>query len=441
MQECAIATIRPRLAVLGAAFALTAAGAAPAIDPIAPPSRASFDPAAIRRGAELAAIGNCAACHTTRDGQPYAGGVALATPFGTIYGTNITPDPQTGIGTWSQAAFVRAMREGIARDGRHLYPAFPYDHFTKVTAADLEALYAYIITRDPVRAENRRNAVRFPFNIRPLIALWKARYLDTTPFRPDPAQSAQWNRGAYLVQSLGHCSSCHAPRNALGAEDRRDPFGGGEAEGWYSPALDGKSPSPLPWNVEQLTTYLRNGIADDHAVAGGPMQGVVHALSRVSEEDVRAMAVYLVSNLGASSAGREARAQASLRRARQGPLAAQQPAPSTAADAAMQMKLGASVYQGACASCHDAGRKTSSNSALQLPLAVAVHDPDPRSLIRIIRDGIEPVDGERGRWMPGYGDALTDAQITALVAYLRRATTDEPPWPDVARRVQEARSR
>src|SRR5439155_6779739 len=129
-----------------------------------------------------------------------------------------------------------------------------------------------------------------------------------------------------------------------------------------------------------------------------------------------------------------------LRRARQGPLAAQQPAPSTA-DEATQMKLGASVYQGACASCHDAGRKTSSNSALQLPLAVAVHDPDPRSLIRIIRDGIEPVDGERGRWMPGSGDALTDAQITALVAYLRRATTDEAPWPDVTRRVQEARNR
>ena len=436
-----IVTIRPRLAVLGAVFALTAAGAAPSIDPIAPPLRASFDPAVIRRGAELAAIGNCAACHTTLDGRPYAGGVALATSFGTIYGTNITPDPQTGIGTWSQTAFVRAMREGVARDGQQLYPAFPYDHFTKVTEPDLEALYAYLITRDPARAENRRNALRFPFNFRPLIAVWKSRYLDTTSFRPDSAQSSQWNRGAYLVQSLGHCSSCHAPRNALGAEDRRDRFGGGEAEGWYSPALNGKSPSPLPWNVEQLTTYLRNGVAADHAVAGGPMQSVVHGLSRANEEDVRAMAVYLVSNLGASTAERDARAQRSLRRASQGPLAAQPLVFSATADDTAQMKLGASVYQGACASCHDAGRKISSSSAMQLPLAIAVHDPDPRSLIRVIRDGIEPADGERGRWMPGYGDALTDEQITALVAYLRRAATNEPPWADVARRVHEARSR
>jgi mono/diheme cytochrome c family protein len=255
----------------------------PVIDPIAPPSRASFDPAAIRHGAELAAIGNCAGCHTTRDGRPYVGGLALATPFGTIYSTNVTPDPQTGIGAWSPAAFVRAMREGVARDGRWLYPAFPYDHFTKVSVPDLEALYAYLMTRDPVHAENHHNALNFPFNFRPLIAIWNALYLDTTPWRPDPAQSAQWNRGAYLVESLGHCSSCHAPRNALGAEDRRDRFGGGDAEGWYAPALDVKSPSPLPWNVELLATYLRNGVAADHAVAGGPMQGVVHELSRVNE--------------------------------------------------------------------------------------------------------------------------------------------------------------
>jgi mono/diheme cytochrome c family protein len=432
--------MHPRLAVLCATFVLTAASAASTIDPVAPASRASFDPAAIRRGAELAAIGNCTGCHTARDGKPYAGGVALATPFGTIYSTNVTPDLQTGIGAWSPAAFVRAMREGVARDGRRLYPAFPYDHFTKVTEPDLEALYAYLMTRDPVLGENRHNALRFPFNFRPLLAIWNALYLDTTPWRPDPAQSAQWNRGAYLVQSLGHCSSCHTPRNALGAEDRHDRLGGGDAEGWYSPALSDKSPSPLPWSVEQLTTYLRNGVAADHAVAGGPMQGVVHELSRVNEEDVQAMAVYLLSTLGPSTIERDARAQESQRRARQGPLAAQPLAPSATPDDAAQMALGASVYQGACASCHDMGRKTSSSGALQLPLAVAVHDPDPRSLIRIIRDGIQPADGEPGRWMPGYGDALTDEQIAALVAYLRRAATHEPAWTDVARRVQEART-
>ncbi len=434
-----MATFGRGFAALVTLCALSAAGAAPALEPITPPSRASFDAAAVRRGAELAAIGNCAGCHTARDGPDFAGAVELATPFGVIHGTNITPDARTGIGAWSLAAFARAMREGLARDGSHLYPAFPYNHFTKLTETDLGSLYAYLMTRDPVHAQNRPNQLRFPFNFRPLIAIWNALYLDTTPWQPDPAQGAQWNRGAYLVQALGHCSACHAPRNALGAEDRRDALGGGEVEGWYAPALDVKSPSPLPWGVEPLVSYLRNDLTADHAVAGGPMQAVVHALARASEDDVRAMAVYLVSSLGDSTPEREARAQDSRRRARLGPLTAQPLVPSAAPDEAAPMALGASVYQGACAGCHDAGRKASSNGALQLPLAVALHAPDPRSLIRIIREGITPADGEAGRWMPGFGDALTDAQITALVGYLRRSATAAPAWVDLPRLVRQAR--
>ena len=428
------------LATLCALGAAGAGGAAPLLDPIAPPARASFDAAAITRGAELAAIGNCAGCHTVRDGSAYAGGVALATPFGVIHGTNITPDAQTGIGAWSLAAFVRAMREGIARDGSHLYPAFPYDHFTKLTGPDLESLYAYLMTRDPVPAPNRANDLRFPFNLRPLIAVWNALYLDTAPWRADAAQSAQWNRGAYLAQALGHCSACHAPRNALGAEDRRNPLGGGEVEGWYAPALDAKSPSPLRWSVEPLVTYLRNGVAADHAVAAGPMQAVVQALSRVNEADVRALAVYLVSAQGGPGAEREARAQDSLRRARQGLLAAQPLPPAATPDDEASALLGASVYLGACAGCHEAGRGISSSGALQLSLAVALHAPDPRSLIRIIREGITPADGEEGRWMPGFGDALTDTQITALVSHLRRTAAAAPAWPELARQVRQARS-
>lgn len=427
------------LAVLATLCALGGASAAPVLEPIAPPGRASFDPAAIERGAELAAIGNCAGCHTARDGRAYAGAVALATPFGVIHGTNITPDPQTGIGAWSQAAFVRAMREGVARDARLLYPAFPYDHFTQLTGPDLESLYAFLMTRDAVHAPNRPNDLRFPFNFRPLIAVWNALYFDTAPWQADAAQGAQWNRGAYLTQTLGHCSACHAPRNALGAVDRRDPLGGGEVEGWYAPALDAKSPSPLRWSVESLVTYLRNGVAADHAVAAGPMQAVVQALSNVNEAEVRAMAVYLVSAQGGPSAEREVRAQDSQRRARQGLLAAQPLPPSATAEDEATARLGASVYAGACAACHEAGRGPSSSAALQLPLAVALHAPDPRSLIRIIREGITPADGEALRWMPGFGDALTDAQITALVSHLRRTATAEPAWPDLARRVREAR--
>lgn len=432
-----------RRAVIAAMAAFAAMGnayAAPALDPVEPPARAAFDASAIRRGAELAAIGNCAGCHTARHGIAYAGGAELATPFGVVHGTNITPDAQTGIGNWSLAAFVRALREGVARDGSHLYPAFPYDHFTKLSEADLESLYAFVMTREPVRAVNRANALRLPFNQRPLIAVWNALYLDTTPWRSEPAQSAQWNRGAYLVQALGHCGACHTPRNALGAEDRRDALGGGEVEGWYAPALDAKSPSPLPWSVEPLVTYLRNGVTADHAVAGGPMQAVVHALSHVNEADVRAMAVYLVAVQGEPGAERQARAQDSQRRARQGPLAARPLAPAAAADEEVQLALGASVYEGACAVCHDAGRGSSSARALQLPLAVAVHAPDPRSLIRIVREGITPPIGEAGRWMPGFGDALGDEQIAALVIYLRRAASAAPAWPDVPRQVRQARA-
>jgi mono/diheme cytochrome c family protein len=252
-----------------APFAVPAHGALPD----RPPEPVGFDSATVQRGAGLAAVGDCASCHTAAFGAPYAGGVALRTPFGTIHGTNITPDPDTGIGRWSEAAFVRAMREGVDREGKQLYPAFPYDHFTHASDDDLHALYAFVMTRDPVHAPNVANALRFPFGFRPLIAGWKLLFLKRGP-EPvvDPIQSATWNRGAYLVRSLGHCGACHTPRNALGAEERSREFAGGVAEGWYAPALDEHSPSPLPWSVDELAEYLRTGIAGDHAIAGGPMQ-------------------------------------------------------------------------------------------------------------------------------------------------------------------------
>src|SRR4029453_7871541 len=238
---------------------------------------------------------NCNVCHTADGGAAYAGGRPLKTPYGTIYSTNITPEPATGIGQWSEAAFLRAMREGVARDGRHLYPAFPYDHFARMSNEDIQAIYAYIMTRPPVRAEIPSNELRFPFNIRMLVAGWKALYHRPGAFQPDSAQSAEWNRGAYLVQGAGHCSACHTPRNVLGAEERRRYLAGGEAEGWHAPALNTASPAPAPWTVETLYEYLRQGIAEKHAVAAGPMSPVVQNLAIVSQQDVRAMAVYIAS--------------------------------------------------------------------------------------------------------------------------------------------------
>ena len=426
---------RPALVVVAAALVVTLLGCAALAwtAPLPAGPATSFDAGTVARGARLAAIGDCAGCHTARGGRPYAGGVALATPFGTIHGTNITPDPETGIGAWTEAAFVRAMREGVARDGHQLYPVFPYDHFTHTTDDDLHALYAYLMTRDPARAENRPNDLRFPFSLRPLVAGWKMLYLRQAAFTAEPARSPEWNRGAYLVQSLGHCGSCHSPRNALGAERTDRAFSGGEAEGWYVPALNNASPSPLPWTVEQLTTYLRTGIATDHAIA-----------------------VYIHSVLGNPTPEREARAGEAVRRAAAGPLPAMRTDSSGPADAAaradvakpaasgadaQEVALGAGVYAGACASCHDAGRAVSSNGALRLPLAVAVYDPDPRSLLRIVREGVTPPPAEPGRWMPAFGAVLTDEQLVGLLSYLRSTAAGAPPWRDLPKAVQETRAR
>jgi mono/diheme cytochrome c family protein len=440
----------PQVAVIAIAAAVglacvLATASRPSVATMAAATPASFDAASVERGARLAAVGDCSSCHTASNGRPYAGGVPLATPFGTIHGTNITPDPETGIGGWSEGAFVRAMREGIARDGSHLYPAFPYDHFTHTTDDDLHALYAYLMTRDPVRAPNRANDLRFPFNIRPLIAAWNVLYLRQTAFHPEPSRSAEWNRGAYLVQSLGHCGSCHSPRNALGAEKTDAELAGGEAQGWYAPALNDASPSPLPWTVEQLSVYLRTGIARDHAIAGGPMQEVAGNLAHASADDVHAIAVYIESTMGPLTGDREARANGAQRRAAGGPLPNVSvedqrigTSGGTASGNAALAQLGITVYDDACAACHDLGRTDSSSGALRLPLAVAVYDPDPRSLLRIVRDGIAPLPGQPGRWMPAFGSTLSDEQLVALLAYLRAAAAEAPPWRELPKSVREA---
>ena len=432
---------------------LVAAGAAAVtwrspIDPIATGQAPAFDEATIERGAQLAAVADCAGCHTAPGGMPYAGGVALETPFGIIHGTNITPDPDTGIGRWSETAFERAMREGIDRAGRHLYPAFPYDHFALVNDDELHALYAYLMTRTAVPAQAKANNLKFPFNMRPLIGFWNVLFLRDGAVQPDANASADWNRGAYLVQSLGHCGACHTPRNGLGAEDRHAALAGGEVEGWYAPPLNAASPSPLPWTVDQMTTYLREGIVDGHAIAGGPMQPVVYSLAQARPEDVRAIATYIVAAMGNPTPEREARARDSVARAglAQGVAAGSPPASAAARlaaavppPAAAAGDSGAAIYNGACAGCHEQGRQPSSAGALQLPVAIALHENTPKSLIRIINEGITPTVGERGRWMPPFGGALTDAQLTALVIFLRTFAPGAPPWSNVADEVRQAR--
>jgi mono/diheme cytochrome c family protein len=412
--------------------------AAPAIAAIAPPARSAFDADVIRRGAALAAIGNCNVCHTAPNGRPYAGGYPVKTPFGTIYGTNITPDAETGIGRWSEAAFRRAMREGLDREGRHLYPAFPYDHFTRMTDEDIGAIYAFVMTREPVRAATPPNALAFPFNIRAMIAVWKGLFLERGVFQPDPRQSADWNRGAYLSHGLGHCGACHTPRNALGAEKKNELFAGGDAEGWHAPALDARSPSPVPWTLERLFRYLRTGLVEPHAVPAGPMAPVVRNLAGVPEQDVRAIATYVMSVIGAPTAERQRQARVAIEQAqsRQASFAAANTGSMKAPAAGIAD--GKAIYAGACGICHDSGRTVSSGGALPLGLSIAAAIPSPRNLMYIIQYGIVPPEGEPGRYMPPFDGALTAEQMTALLAYIRSDLANAPAWPNLQDEVEKA---
>ena len=412
------------LVLLGVVAAACAACATDTIAPAAAPARASFDPVLIAKGAQLSAIGNCQVCHSAERGKSFAGGRPLETPFGTIYATNITPEPDTGIGRWPEEAFRRALREGVDREGRHLYPAFPYEYYTRLTDEDIRALYAFIMTREPVRAKNRPNALRPPFNLRALLGIWKGLYFERAAFQPDAARSAQWNRGAYLVNALGHCSACHTPRNFLGGEEKDRLFSGGEAEGWHGPALNALLPSLVPWNAGQLFKYLRTGLDDLHAIAAGPMAPVVHNLAQVPEEEVRAMSVYLETLAGAPSEERRKNAAAALAQAKGAP-----PAESR----------GAEVYAGACAACHDQGREASSGGALHLALGSAMTIPTSANLLHITLEGIPAPEGQPGRAMPGFANALTDDQVKDLMAYIREHFGRAPAWTDVDRELAKIR--
>jgi mono/diheme cytochrome c family protein len=265
------------------------------IAPAHRPAPESFSPRSVAHGETLAAAGHCASCHTSPGGQLFAGGYGVNTPFGMVYGTNITPDPGTGIGTWSFEAFVRAMREGVARDGSHLFPAFPYNAYTKLTDDDLRALYAYLMTRQPVSATVPSNTVPFPLSVRLLQEGWKILFFRSGCFETNPAKSADWNRGAYLAEALSDCGGCHTPRNPLGAEKTGSAYAGTVVDGWIAPALNQKNPSLVPWSEEELFAFLRTGTSALHGAAGATMTPVIRdalALPVVPDSDVRAIAVY-----------------------------------------------------------------------------------------------------------------------------------------------------
>ena len=388
----------------------------PAIGAITPARAQRFSAKQIARGRALAAVGNCAACHTAPGGAALAGGLALQTPFGVIYSDNITPDAKYGIGTWSKAAFDRAMREGIARDGEHLYPAFPYDYFARMKQGDLAALYAYLMTRTPVRQKKPANRLDFPFNLRFLLTGWNLLFLSHSPIAADPNHSASWNRGRYLVKSLAHCGACHTPRNWLEARREGESLSGGVAEGWTAPALNHNAPAPVLWTGAELETYLGTGTEAHHGAAAGPMRAVTNSLSTATPGDIHAIAVYIASKM---------------------PAAPPAHAPFTPV---AKMTTAAAIVAGVCANCHGANALIADGRWPPLAASTALEEGSPRNTIQILMNGLPLPSVSSAPFMPGFSAILTDAQITQVAQYLREHIAHRKPWSDMADLVRRIRA-
>ncbi|MDR3098271.1 MAG: c-type cytochrome [Paraburkholderia sp.] len=410
--------------------------------PIAPlpagagPDASMWSAAMLERGRQIAAAGDCAVCHTAPGGAQNAGGFALETPFGTVWSTNITPDRETGIGAWTYEAFARAMRKGIARDGRHLYPAFPYTAFARMSDADMMALYAWLMSQPAVKQTAPQTQLPFPMNQRRLVAGWNWLFHDDAQYRPDPQKSALWNRGKYLVDGAGHCGACHTPRNALGAEKGGFAYlSGGSAEGWDAPALiaahGAAAGAPVPWTEDALFTYLRSGFSPEHGVAAGPMAPVVAGLASLPESDVRAIAHYIASLSPSVDAATAAQAAA-------------QHAAGASVDAltVAGFQNGRRMFETACAVCHaESGGVGHFGVRPLMGLNTSVSQTNPDNLLRVLMHGIDQPATDGLGYMPGFKDSFDDRQMAELAGYIRaRYAPGQPVWPDleaVAARVRQ----
>lgn len=409
------------LLVGGVGVAAGFAGLRSEIAPVATSSTKVYCDATVARGRVLASAGNCIGCHTMPGAAPFSGGRPMDTPFGRLYTTNLTPDAETGLGRWSFSAFQRAMREGISRDGRHLYPAFPYTAFAKASDDDLLAIYAYLQSLAPIYAPTPTAEMKAPFGARSLMAGWNALYHDPAPYKPDPAQSVEWNRGAYLVNGLGHCGSCHTPRNALGAERSSDAYlTGAMVKGWEAPALTKHSTSAIPWSADEFYLYLRRGYTKHHGIAAGPMAGVVRELAEVPDEDIRAMATYLAALSGPYDGSSDAvLAEEAVQRAAR----------------AQDGLHGRSqrIFQAACAACHhDGDGPTLLGVNAPLALNSNLTSARPDNLLRTLLEGVRETPHRDVGFMPPFADTFDDAELADLARYLRaRFAPRERPWTDL----------
>jgi mono/diheme cytochrome c family protein len=364
-------------------------------------------PQQVERGRYLALAGNCAGCHSTRGGQPYAGGLPLETPFGTIYSSNLTPDTQAGIGGWSSAHFWRAMHNGRSKDGRLLYPAFPYPNFTKVTREDSDAIYAYLRSVAPAPAQNVAHRLRFPYDTQAALAVWRALSFKPETFVANAGRPAEWNRGAYLVDGLGHCIACHGSRNSLGATQTKLGLSGGliAVENWYAPSLnDPHQAGVADWATADVVALLKSGVAPRGSVMGPMADVVFRSTQYLSDADLTAMASYLKDLPGVAKPEAPARAMAPIRR-----------------DLGT-MTRGAKIYDQRCAYCH--GDQGQGATGAYPPLAGnrAVNMAQPTNLIQVVSHGgfLPSTPGNpRPYGMPPFGQVLDAAEVAAVLTYIR----------------------
>ncbi len=372
------------------------------------------DSETLARGARVVAQGDCIVCHTADGGRPYAGGLALKTPFGAIYSTNITPDAQTGIGRWTMAAFRRALREGVSRDGHWLYPAFPYVHYTHLSDVDIGDAYAYLMSRPSVNAPAHRNGLPLLFRFRPSLAFWDLLYLRAGP---DPFENDSAARGRYLVEGAGHCSSCHTPLGLIGGERHRHAYEGAVIDGWTAPALNALWNAPVPWTKSELMAYFTGGWAPHHGAAAGPMQPVVDNMGKLPDADVAAIANYILSI--------QKRGQAL-------PTASTRPAQK-----GNGYERGKEIFAGACSSCHEPPAPMMEISGRpSLALSTAINANDARDTVQTILGGIAwPGEPRPAVYMPPFGDALSDQDVADLAQYLRARFSSKSEWNDVAKTI------
>jgi mono/diheme cytochrome c family protein len=363
----------------------------------------------IKQGEYLARVGNCMSCHTARGGEKYAGGRAVPTPFGNIYTSNLTPDAETGIGKWNNGDFWQAMHDGKSKDGSLLYPAFPYTNYTKVTRADSDAIFAYLQTLPAVAQKNITPELRFPYDNRALLYVWRALYFRPGQYANDDKQSVEWNRGAYLAQGLGHCSACHSPRDSFGGTDLKAELGGGMIPvlNWYAPPLNGDKDNGLGnWGATHLAAFLKTGVAPNRSVSGPMAEVVAGSLQYMSDKDMNTLAGYLKS-------------------------LPQQIAPPIVAtenirpeDKKAMITAGAKLYENQCATCHQASGKGEPSVYPALAGGSAINTPITTNAIRmVLHGGYAPstVGNPRPYGMPPFGQAMSDEEVANVLTYVRNS--------------------